>query len=590
MVFLSLALVFSGCLLPETEVVAKVKQSPSVASFLAQHPNAQLTFTPLSRQQSQARADEFIAKCGPNFAANDYYYIMFSEGADSVEVLVGQKTNAIVCIHRSDDLCVSDEACDDQQACTIDSCMGAPKECKQEQITQCVAVDNCCPAQCDYKSDSDCEVPPPPECTTDSDCDDWDRATKDKCVIGTKNKCTHELITECSSGDAFCPSGCNYATDTDCETAECTADANCNDNDLSTVDKCSGVPAICTHEKITKCLGGDGYCPNACDSRTDWDCLAAPGDIERITVKCGSNEAKIDSLLFDAGNGVLKANVSGFATNANNKTLLSYSQKSYKYNDVETAKINMSETISIVGTVLFDKARNKSKLSLEQLSYTVDLGEGIPATHLPGNDAPFAAGGDDKIIIPLFTADALVTSVDRSKGEVDLVSNQTWLSATNGSVLSNIEGSDGEMYNLKVSRCDADKMVFSLSKGATLVAGQTAAVGDILFPDRLKRTIRINYYHQSSANICDYRYSIGGYLEKIYDGKPFPSYPDLDVYSDWEAELEFSGKRLLRIKLSLGAEKLTQNPLTEGNTIAIISAENTAAKNSCTLKFNGLTR
>ncbi len=590
MVFLLLALVFSGCLLPTTEIVAKVKQSPSVASFLAAHPNAQLTFVPLSRQQSQARADEFIAKCGPTFSANDYYYIMFSEGADSVEVLVGQKTNAIVCIHRSDDLCVSDEACDDLQACTIDSCMGAPKECKYQQITQCIAGDNCCPTQCSYKSDSDCEVPPPQECITDSDCDDWDRATKDKCVIGTKNKCTHELITECSSGDAYCPSGCNYDNDSDCErTDECTTDANCNDNDLSTVDKCAGAPAVCTHEKIIQCISGDGYCPVACDNSTDWDCLAAPGGRERITIKCGANSGTIESTLFDAGNGVLRADVDGSVTNANNKTLKSYANKGYTYNGVSTANVNMGERFSLAATIFYDKETNKSKLYIEpgRLSYTIDLGEGIPATQSLTNDAPFAAGNDDKIIIPLFTTDSLVASVDKANGKIELVSNQTWLDAKGTDILTNIEGKDGEKYTLTVSRCDTDKAVFNLNKSGVLVGGQTVSVGDILFPDKLKKTIRINYYHKESAtNACDYRYSVGSYLEKIYDAQEFPAGSD----SEWEAKLEFSGKRLLKIVIKNKTSKWFDTPLTDSETISIIDAENTLAKQFCTLIFNGLER
>lgn len=589
LVFLLLALVFSGCLLPTTEIVTKVKQSPSVASFLAAHPNAQLTFTPLSRQQSQVRENEFIAKCGPTFAVNDYYYIMFSDGADSVEVLVGQKTNAIVCIHRSDDLCVSDEACDDKQACTIDSCMGAPKECNYQQITQCVAGDNCCPTQCSYKSDSDCEIPPPQECITDSDCDDWDRATKDKCVVGTKNKCTHELITECSSGDDYCPSGCNYATDADCTVGECTADANCNDNDPATRDKCAGAPAVCTHEKITQCISGDGVCPAACYDTVDKDCLAGPGSIERITVQCGDKKAQIDSTLFDNGDGRLKANVDGTVTSANNASLKSYTNKSYKYNNDEKSTINMSERISIVGAIFFDKEKNKSELYIEagRLSYTADLGEGIPTTDLLTNDKPFVAGYDDKVLIPFFTKDSVVTMINASNGEIDLISNQTWSDATNSNTLSNIGGKTGEKYNINISRCDSDQAVFSLNEGTILVASQIAKTGDILFADKIKRTMRINYYHQdSTTKACDYRYSIGDHLEKIYGGKQFPIGSD----SNWKAELSFSGKKLLKIKITNIYDKWGENPLVDGDTIGIIEAENTWAENSCTLTFNGLTR
>ena len=53
---------------------------------------------------------------------------------------------------------------------------------------------------------------------------------------------------------------------------QCQNDAGCNDNDFSTRDSCSGRPKSCQHSTITQCATGDGYCPQECGYDADNDC------------------------------------------------------------------------------------------------------------------------------------------------------------------------------------------------------------------------------------------------------------------------------------------------------------------------------
>lgn len=59
--------------------------------------------------------------------------------------------------------CSLDTDCNDSNACTIDSCSNAgicASACSYEEITACINNDNCCPAGCDYTTDTDCSAEP----------------------------------------------------------------------------------------------------------------------------------------------------------------------------------------------------------------------------------------------------------------------------------------------------------------------------------------------------------------------------------------------------------------------------------------------
>lgn len=57
---------------------------------------------------------------------------------------------------------------------------------------------------------------------------------------------------------------------------ECSADTDCNDGEISTQDKCEGTPKKCSNVPITSCVTGDDYCPQNCDFVNDEDCEMCP--------------------------------------------------------------------------------------------------------------------------------------------------------------------------------------------------------------------------------------------------------------------------------------------------------------------------
>lgn len=63
------------------------------------------------------------------------------------------------------------------------------------------------------------------ECSSNAECDDGDASTRDVCS-GVPRTCQNIPITECTSGDNYCPEGCEYESDTDCEAVEAAEEVN----------------------------------------------------------------------------------------------------------------------------------------------------------------------------------------------------------------------------------------------------------------------------------------------------------------------------------------------------------------------------
>ncbi|MBI4739359.1 hypothetical protein HY772_07480 [Candidatus Woesearchaeota archaeon] len=53
---------------------------------------------------------------------------------------------------------------------------------------------------------------------------------------------------------------------------ECETDKDCDDHDPSTKGFCQGKPKECAYVKITECVTGDEYCPPSCAQQNDKDC------------------------------------------------------------------------------------------------------------------------------------------------------------------------------------------------------------------------------------------------------------------------------------------------------------------------------
>jgi len=167
------------------------------------------------------------------------------------------------------DQCSTNTDCNDNNPCTFDSCAGSPKVCIHSTIISCSDNDDCCPSGCSYVDDNDCM--PVDKCKLDSDCDDNNACTVDTCS-GIPKVCRHSTLTACISGDGCCPSGCNPADDADCR--ECETDGNCDDGNPCTNDTC--VSWVCEHTVSSEglscgegkvCCGGE--CRRACSSAQD---------------------------------------------------------------------------------------------------------------------------------------------------------------------------------------------------------------------------------------------------------------------------------------------------------------------------------
>lgn len=166
-----------------------------------------------------------------------------------------------------EDECKSNSDCNDNNPCTDDLCSGNPKTCSNDEITTCSGSDrdSCCPSNCDYYSDKDCNL-----CENDGDCDDDDECTIDLCH-GSPQTCSNQAIITCEDDDGCCPTGCNQGNDNDCSN-ECTYAYDCNDQDPCTEDSCDGTN--CVYDEITTCneFEPDGCCPDSCTPSTDADC------------------------------------------------------------------------------------------------------------------------------------------------------------------------------------------------------------------------------------------------------------------------------------------------------------------------------
>ncbi len=187
--------------------------------------------------------------------------------------------------------------------------MDAPAGCDQ-QACSLATKDGCCPAACTASSDADCSAScgngvvesnetcdPPGSCP--SSC--LNRACTTFELQGSPAQCNVRCvetapISVCKDGDGCCPPTCNASNDKDClvtcgngvkegsETCDPLASCpgqcppmGCQLRKLVNAGTCT---AECVNDAVqTKCQGGDGCCPDACNANTDSDC----------TAKCGNN-------------------------------------------------------------------------------------------------------------------------------------------------------------------------------------------------------------------------------------------------------------------------------------------------------------
>lgn len=78
-----------------------------------------------------------------------------------------------------------------------------------------------------------------------------------------------------------------------CQKEECVLDSDCDDKDPCTVDKCSTTPPrTCSNTMIARCLGNDSCCPSSCGPVNDTDCTKAEEAVKKVEPeKIGENES-----------------------------------------------------------------------------------------------------------------------------------------------------------------------------------------------------------------------------------------------------------------------------------------------------------
>lgn len=299
----------------------------------------------------------------------------------------GQKTSyASLVIHvlqRSE--CQIDLDCDDQLRSTIDSCMEDINKCVYETIVTCTDNDGYCPEICSRASDYDCLLQD--KCELDRECDDDNPGTKDSCdgSYGQQANCRHEPITDCTSGDKFCPLKCTnnqklYGTlhDADCSINNtCMSHADCKDDDEATIDLCSGdgtIERTCVNELTIECKSYDNYCPEGCFLVDDSDC---PEEIQEISYETSrtvgtecSDVSSVENKSF-CEDGFWKFQRAGDASCTENyqcqlgtcksdNTCLSKDDISNQRRKLVTSML-IAGTLALIGTYLFYlfKIRNK---------------------------------------------------------------------------------------------------------------------------------------------------------------------------------------------------------------------------------------
>ena len=112
-------------------------------------------------------------------------------------------------------------------------------------------------------------------CTTDSQCNDGDPCTADKCVAGA---CQHDPVPGCCTSDGQCNDNNPCTTDRcavnvcqhDPLPGCCTGDGQCNDGDPCTTDRCAA--NVCQHDPLPGCCTGNGQCDDN-DPSTEDHCV-----------------------------------------------------------------------------------------------------------------------------------------------------------------------------------------------------------------------------------------------------------------------------------------------------------------------------
>ena len=153
--------------------------------------------------------------------------------------------------------CVDASECDDNNECTLDSCVDGTCQFASAADDSACTGGLCCGGACVA-----------PACTTSSDCADGDGCTSEACLLGGTCAASCEYHDAACSGqvsDGCCSDGCDWGTDIDCPSAQC-GDSVCAGSALD--EDCNTCPADCPGKgkNNSKACCGDGTCKSKLES------------------------------------------------------------------------------------------------------------------------------------------------------------------------------------------------------------------------------------------------------------------------------------------------------------------------------------
>jgi len=136
--------------------------------------------------------------------------------------------------------------------------------------------------------------------------------TEETITCQTNSECADDQICSDNTCQPLLCDECQYASANECLDYECCLNQDCGDQDRSTRDICKGEPRACTHELITECIPNDYYCPSGCEYDPDTDC-EEPEPEEVTTTDCGTDVPCFQEALASCSSATWQYELLGFA-------------------------------------------------------------------------------------------------------------------------------------------------------------------------------------------------------------------------------------------------------------------------------------
>lgn len=305
-------LLFLGCVQTDAEVArAVVSNFPEVKQILDENPGSQVLAVYMSREAVQIASRELREKCGNDFAVKNYWYVTLTNKGRKAEAYVNENLTELDCLILPkggltviEHECLIHSDCDDNKVSTRDECSGSPRTCSNTEITECGPLEGYCPPGCIYSTDRDCQAID--ECLSDVDCGDSNRLTKDTCG-GTPKVCSYSLKTCEELGEHLCEESetCLAKILPVSETGIC-----CDESCVKT-KSCEGVKC----EEGYKCVNGECYQMTCAERELELCSSAEICDneyfVDSLGIRCCTGECK-EPCTGDANCGLDRVCSDGF--------------------------------------------------------------------------------------------------------------------------------------------------------------------------------------------------------------------------------------------------------------------------------------